>query len=195
MGRLAALLFFLGPLVLVGLAVSLRTARTVESYEAVMERVQRHAALARVASRDEGVDLALLFAVASAESGGRAEVRSGAGAVGLMQLIPSTASEMAESHGEGRPELTDPATSLRLGARYLRRQLDRFAESPCATELAIAAYNAGPENVQAWRDAAGDPEPEAVLDWIRFSETRAFVQRVLDYRARFESANAASAAR
>lgn len=195
MGRLAALLFFLGPFVLVGLAVSLRTSRTVESYESVMDRVRRHSAAARTASREEGVDVALLCAVASAESGGRAEARSGAGAVGLMQLMPSTAAEMAESRGEGRPELTDPATSLRLGARYLRRQLDRFAGSPCATELAIAAYNAGPENVQSWLDSSGEPEPDTVLDWIRFSETRAFVQRVLDYRARFESADAPPAAR
>lgn len=191
MGRLAALLFFLGPFLLVVVAVSLRTARTVESYESVIERVMRHADAARKASLEERVDLALLLAVAGAESAGRAEARSGAGAVGLMQLMPSTAAEMAESRGEGRPTLTDPATSLRLGARYLRRQLDRFGDSACATELAIAAYNAGPENVQAWRDEEGDPEPDAVDDWIRFGETRAFVRRVLDYRSRFEAVAAA----
>ncbi len=195
MGRLAALFFFLGPFLLVGLAVSLRTARTVESFESLMGRVRRHEAAARSASNSEGVELALLLAVASAESGGRAEVRSSAGAVGLMQLMPATASEMAEALGEGRPELTDPATSLRLGARYLRRQLDRFADSPCATELALAAYNAGPENVQSWRNASGDPDAETVIDWIRFSETRAFVRRVLDYRARFRAASGSSAAR
>jgi soluble lytic murein transglycosylase len=194
-GRLAALLFFLGPFLLVGLAVSLRTARTVESFESVMDRVRRHEKAARSASQGEGVDLELILAVASAESGGRAEVRSGAGAVGLMQLMPATASEMAEALGEGRPELTDPATSLRLGARYLRRQLDRFSDSPCPTELALAAYNAGPENVQSWRDASGDPDPESVIDWIRFSETRAFVRRVLDYRARYEAESGPSAAR
>lgn len=185
MSRLAALLFFLGPAAIVAFAVSLRTTRAVESYGAVMDRVLEHAAAAHAASDGEGVEFPLLCAVASAESGGRADARSSAGAVGLMQLLPSTAREMADSLGEPRPDLTDAATSLRLGARYLRRQLDRFGDSPCAKEMAIAAYNAGPRPVEEWRRADGEPTPDTVLDWIRFGETRAFVRRVLDYEARY----------
>jgi soluble lytic murein transglycosylase len=195
LGRLAAFLFFVGPAVLVAFAVSLRTARTVESYGAVMDRVLEHAAAARAASESEGVELPLICAVASAESGGRADARSGAGAVGLMQLMPSTAAEMARALGEPRPDLEDPATSLRLGARYLRRQLDRFGDSPCAKEMALAAYNAGPERVEEWRREGGEPAPDTVLDWIRFGETRAFVRRVLDYEARYRPPEDAAPAR
>jgi len=195
LGRLAAFLFFVGPAVLVAFAVSLRTARTVESYGAVMDRVIEHSAAARAASESEGVELPLLLAVASAESGGRADARSAAGAVGLMQLMPSTAQELAASLGESRPDVLDPATSLRLGARYLRRQLDRFGDSPCPKELALAAYNAGPERVAEWRRDGGDPAPDVVIDWIRFAETRAFVRRVLDYEARYRPPDDAAPAR
>jgi soluble lytic murein transglycosylase-like protein len=195
LGRLTALLFFAGPAVLVALAVSLRTGRIVESYAAVMDRVREHAAAARAASDGEGVELPLLLAVASAESGGRADARSAAGAAGLMQLMPATARELASSLGEPRPDVWDPATSLRLGARYLRRQLDRFSDSPCAKELAIAAYNAGPEKVAEWRRTEGDPAPGSVVEWIRFGETRAFVRRVLDYEARWRPADDAAPAR
>src|SRR5262249_32279776 len=99
-GRVAALLFFAGPGLLVALAVSLRTARTVESYGAVMARVLAFKDAVRAASESEGVEIPLICAVASAESGGRPEARSGAGALGLMQLLPATGREMAASLGE-----------------------------------------------------------------------------------------------
>ncbi len=185
MSRLAALLFFLGPAALVALAVSLRTARAVESYHDVMDRVLTHQAAARAASRGEGVALPLLYAVASAESSGRPDARSSAGAVGLMQLMGGTAGELAESRGEGRPDLTDPATSMRLGARYLRIQLDRFGRTSSPKELALAAYNAGPGKVEDWLASHGEPLAGEAVDWIRYDETRAFVRRVLDYEARY----------
>jgi soluble lytic murein transglycosylase len=112
-----------------------------------------------------------------------------------MQLMPATAREMAAALGEPRPDPFDPATSLRLGARYLKRQLDRFAETPCPKELAIAAYNAGPERIDEWRRSSGDPTPETVGDWIRYAETRAFLRRVLDYEARYAPAETPEPAR
>jgi soluble lytic murein transglycosylase len=195
LSRLATTIFFLGPVALVATAVSLRTSHTVESYRTVMDRVLSHLEAARAASESEGVELPLVLAVATAESGGRADARSGAGAVGLMQLMPSTAEELAAAAGERRGDLTDPAVSLRLGARYLHRQLERFSDSPCAKELALAAYNAGPENVQSWRRSQGEPDPAEVTDWIRFSETRAFVQRVLDYESRYAASKLVGPAR
>jgi peptidoglycan lytic transglycosylase len=194
-GRLAALLFFAGPVGLIAVAVSLRTARAVESYRAVMDRVLTYELEARAASLDEGVDMELLCAVASAESGGRPDARSGAGAVGLMQLMGATAGELAESRGEPRPDLADPATSLRLGARYLRIQLERFGGTSSGKELALAAYNAGPAKVDEWLASSGDPAPGEALDWIRYGETRAFVRRVLDYEARFRSLASKTASR
>jgi soluble lytic murein transglycosylase len=184
--RLAVLAFFLGPALLVAFAVSVRTSGALESYEAVIARVLRHRAAARAAAASEGVEASLLLAVAAAESAGRPDARSRAGAVGLMQLMPSTADEMAQARGEDRPDLHDPATSLRLGARYLRRQVDRFAQSAAPLEMAIAAYNAGPEKVQSWRDD-GEPAAGEALAWIRYDETRAFVRRVLDYESRLRA--------
>jgi len=191
----APLLFFAGPAALIALAVSLRTARTIESYEAVMDRVAAHLPAARDAADGEGVELPLLLAVACAESSGRADARSSAGAVGLMQLEDATAREMAEAAGEPRPDREDPATSLRLGARYLRRQLDRFDSTPCPSRLALAAYNAGPENVERWLAASPAPAADGVIEWIRYPETRAFVERVGNYEARWRARESAAAGR
>jgi soluble lytic murein transglycosylase len=194
-GRLAALLFFAGPLGLVAIAVSLRTTRVLESYRAVMDRVLTHEEAARAASAGEDVELELLYAVTSAESSGRPDARSAAGAVGLMQLMGATAAELAESRGEPRPDLTDPATSLRLGARYLRTQLTRFESTTSPKELALAAYNAGPGKVEEWIASAGEPAPGEAVEWIRYSETRAFVRRVLDFEARYRALAAETASR
>jgi len=110
------------------------------------------------AATSAGIDPALLSAVAWSESGFRADARSGAGAVGLMQLMPATAA------GLGVDPL-DPAQALAGGARYLRTQLDRFGGR---TDLALAAYNAGPTAV---RKHGGIPP---------YPETQNYVSRVLD---------------
>jgi soluble lytic murein transglycosylase len=191
-GRIATLLFFVGPAAIVALAVSLRTARAVESYRAVMDRVEQYRTAALDASAGEGVELPLLLAVACAESSGRADARSRAGAVGLMQLEDAAAREMA---GEPHPDREDPATSLRLGARYLRRQLDNFEGTPCPKELALAAYNAGPGAVQQWLHAGTAPDADGVIAWIRFPETRAYVRRVLDYEQRWRARESAPSGR
>jgi hypothetical protein len=114
-------------------------------------------AIARAAAQ-EGVDPALLASVAWSESGFRADARSGAGAVGLMQLMPATAA------GLGVDPL-NPEQALVGGARYQRAQLDRFGGR---TDLALAAYNAGPTAV---RKHGGIPP---------YPETQTYVTRVLD---------------
>jgi soluble lytic murein transglycosylase-like protein len=114
-------------------------------------------AIARAAA-DAGVDPALLSSVAWTESGFRADAQSGAGALGLMQLMPATAA------GLGADPL-DPQQALAGGARYLRTQLDRFGGR---ADLALAAYNAGPTAV---RKHGGVPP---------YPETQAYVARVLD---------------
>ena len=92
-------------------------------------------ARARLATeaRNHGLDLGLLEAVAWQESRGRMSAVSVKGAIGVMQLMPSTAAELGVNPG-------DLADNIRGGALYLRRQLDRFGSVP----LALAAYNAGP---------------------------------------------------
>ena len=117
--------------------------------------------LIRAAAAREGLDPALVKAVASAESGMNASAVSGAGAKGLMQLMDGTAREL------GVQDSFDPAQNVAGGAKYLKKMLDRYGGD---VQRALAAYNAGPGNV----DAYGGIPP--------FAETQAYVQRVLSFR-------------
>lgn len=96
----------------------------------------RYRAAFEIAARDSRLPLALLVAVGELESGLRADAVSHAGARGLLQLMPATAAEL-------RVDVDHPAANVLGGARYLRAQLDRFS----STDLALAAYNAGPTAV------------------------------------------------
>jgi soluble lytic murein transglycosylase-like protein len=107
--------------------------------------------------RRVGLEPELLKAVAVAESRMNPDARSPAGARGLMQLMPSTARSL------GVRDSWDPAQSIAGGAAYLSRQVARFG----SRELALAAYNAGPEAVARAR---------AVPD---YPETRTYVARVM----------------
>ena len=121
------------------------------------------------------------------------EAVSRAGARGLMQLMPQTALRVARQLRipYSRRRLTrDPTYNLRLGQAYLR---DRVTDFDGSLILALAAYNAGPMRVERWLRAYGDPGPNiyAAVDWIEsipFTETRNYVQRVLEnlavYRTR-----------
>ena len=91
------------------------------------------------AAASNGIDPALLKGLVSQESGFNPSARSGAGAVGLTQLMPGTAASL------GVTNPLDPVQSLQGGAKYLRQQLDRFGGDE---KLALAAYNAGPGAVQ-----------------------------------------------
>jgi len=110
------------------------------------------------AATSYGIDPALLKGLVQQESGFDPNARSGAGAVGLTQLMPSTASAL------GVTDPTDPAQSLQGGARYLREQLDRFGGDE---RLALAAYNAGPGAVAKY----GGVPP--------YAETQGYVNKVL----------------
>jgi soluble lytic murein transglycosylase-like protein len=116
-----------------------------------------HDAIKRAAAR-AGVDSNLLLAVAEAESGLRPDAVSPKGAVGLMQLMPSTAGIF------GIHDAFDLEQNARGGAAYLRQLLDRFGGD---VGLAVAAYNAGPGAVERY---AGVPP---------YGETQRFVTRVL----------------
>lgn len=131
------------------------------------------------AAGSTGLDPCLLAAVAFRESRFRPEAVSDQGAVGLMQLLPSTAQWAAEQAGlpwEGGASLRRPEVSLRLGAWYLAWLLDRFDGDPV---LALAAYNGGQHTVDRWRGPHG--RPLAVED-LPYPETRHFVGRVLRAR-------------
>ena len=116
---------------------------------------------------------------------------SGAGARGLMQMMPASARTAAKAINQPyRPEalMADTVYNMQLGMAEWRGHLDRYGGSWI---LAIASYNAGPGNVKKWLAAYGDPRTADPIDWIEqipFGETRNYVQRVLEntevYRAR-----------
>ncbi|MCP5029126.1 MAG: transglycosylase SLT domain-containing protein [Actinomycetia bacterium] len=115
------------------------------------------AAFFEAAGREHQIDPALLTAVASVESAFDPAAVSGAGAQGLMQFMPATASSFGI-------DPLDPGQAAGGAARYLRQMLDRFG----SLELALAGYNAGPGAVSR----AGGVPP--------YPETRAYVTKVLD---------------
>ncbi len=126
---------------------------------------------------------AIIHAISRQESQFDRLATSRVGAKGLMQLMPATARETAQRAGipHDPARLGEPSYNVSLGARYFRQLLERYSGSYV---LAVAAYNAGPGNVNRWIRTMGDPRNGAdVLDWIEsipFSETRNYVQRVLE---------------
>jgi soluble lytic murein transglycosylase len=132
----------------------------------------RYSEYVRVHAREHGLDPALLAAVIYQESKFNPDARSSSGAIGLMQLTPSTAHGIAIRTGGNAfrtSDLYNPEINIRYGAWYLH---DLFAKYH-SERLVLAAYNAGQGNVDRWR-ASGEP--------IQFSETRAYVSRVQKLR-------------
>jgi soluble lytic murein transglycosylase len=147
------------------------------------------------------VEPALIYAVIRQESGFETDAVSRSGALGLMQLMPATASWIA-------PKLplpfslasltADGSYNIALGRGYLEKLLEDFGGSYA---LAIAGYNAGPGRVRQWLQDHGDPRGEAIamVDWIELipiAETRRYVERVLEnlqvYRGQDGSSSAFS---
>ncbi len=126
------------------------------------------------AAQAAGIDPLLLLALVREESRYDPDAISPARAVGLSQVLPSTARAMTSDRSYTAEKLRDPATNLRLGARYLRLQLDRFGGD---LRLALAAYNAGPGSARKW--ANSDADPDYFIEKIGIAETRAYVRRVL----------------
>jgi soluble lytic murein transglycosylase len=127
---------------------------------------------------------ALVLSIIRQESEFDTGASSGANAHGLMQLLPSTARATARQVGMSydRSSLTDPSYNVTLGSNYLANLIDQFGGSYV---LAIASYNAGDFNARDWVGDWGDPRSSGVdvVDWIElipFSETRNYVQRVME---------------
>ena len=132
----------------------LREAPVRTDYDPIIKRIcERH-----------GVDFALVKAIIKAESEFNPRAVSRKGAMGLMQLMPSTASLMRVSNP------FDPSENIEAGVRYLKSLLERFNYN---LPLALAAYNAGPRAVE---ERGGIPD---------YPETRSYVARVLQYYRSF----------
>ena len=128
----------------------------------------RYSAIVRGHAGHYDLDPALLAAVIEAESKFNPDARSAAGAVGLMQLTPGTAKGIAQYTGGSRfrlSDLTNPDINIRYGAWYLGHLFAKYGNE----RLALAAYNAGQDNVDRW-------QREHVR--IRFDETKDYVAKV-----------------
>ncbi len=131
------------------------------------------------------IERALALAVTRQESSFNAAAVSSSGALGLMQLLPGTARDVAGRVGVPfiQDKLTrDPAYNVQLGSQYLAEMLQKFGGS---YELALAGYNAGPNRVARWLETIGDPRAGKIdmVDWIEmipFRETRNYVQRIME---------------
>jgi soluble lytic murein transglycosylase len=140
----------------------------------------------------------VVYAIARQESAFDPKAVSSAGAMGLMQMIASTARHTAYQHGVAfdLPRMiNEPAFNAKLGAAHLGILMGEYKG---AYLLTFAAYNAGGGRVKQWMDAYGDPRKPNVdpIDWVEripITETRNYVQRVMEnfivYRAKFGDTN------
>ncbi len=132
------------------------------------------------------VDPALVYGLMRAESAMQPDALSPAGARGLLQLMPGTASAVAGRHGlpySGQADLMRPAINLPLGIAHLHELQNRFNGEWIHV---AAAYNAGIGAVNRWRDSRPFVEPDIWLETLPFFETRDYVPRVLAFATIYE---------
>lgn len=137
-----------------------------------------------VAAEKNRIPAAWVYGVMRRESGYIRDVKSSAGAVGLMQLMPNTAKYVAKLQGEKnwKGDLTDVKTNIGFGTFYLRHVLDKFDDHQI---LATASYNAGPRRVSIWLPPEDMPA-DVWIDAIPYSETRRYVRAVMAYTVIYE---------
>ena len=133
-----------------------------------------YAPLISRAAQSSGLDESLIKAVISTESSYRSDAVSGAGAMGLMQLMPGTASSL------GVTDALDPAQNIGGGSKYLKSLLDRFGD----IRLALAAYNTGPSRIAALNIT--DPDDPAQYSRIS-SGVRGYVDKVLNKYSAYQA--------
>jgi soluble lytic murein transglycosylase len=143
-------------------------------------------------------EAAFILGITRTESGFDPHIRSPAGAIGMMQLMPGTASIVARKLGYsyGPERLQDADFNMQLGSAFLGQLIDQFSGSYV---MATAAYNAGPGRPTEWTTFCGDPrtastDPADFIECIPFTETRDYVMRVMEgvqvYRARLAGGTA-----
>jgi soluble lytic murein transglycosylase len=160
-----------------------------EDYEPIQADLERYyprpfQTLIETNARNAGIERATLFGLVRTESAFQPDVVSRAGAVGLTQLMPATAADMAgrirarggPDYAENSPpDLTNPEINVHIGAVYLSYLVDRL-ESPF---LALLAYNGGMTRVRRWRSGEPDLPGDLFLETIEYPETREYGRKVL----------------
>ncbi len=165
--------------------------RTRDEFDFTQRFPAPHRAELTQSARAAGLDETWVYGLIRQESRFIQDIRSSAGAQGLMQLMPSTARFVARKVGMNDfapARITEVDVNLRLGTGYLRMVLDDLDGQPV---LATAAYNAGPGRPRLWRAALVRPVEGAIFaETIPFNETRDYVKRVMSnavyYAALFE---------
>jgi soluble lytic murein transglycosylase len=140
-----------------------------------------HDASIRREAKRNGIDPAWVAAEIRAESIFNPKARSGANAMGLMQVIPATGAAVARRIGQawtGADSLYEPDTNIALGTAYLRQMLDQYGGKPY---FAIAGYNAGPAPLGRWQSQRPGMDPDFWIETISYKETREYVARVLAF--------------
>jgi len=133
----------------------------------------------RASAQSAGIPESWAYGIARSESIFMRDVRSSAGAIGLMQLMPATGRSTAQALKlpyRGIKTLVDPRSNIELGTSYLARMHARFNRHPA---LATAAYNAGPHRVARWLPESTAVDARIWVETIPFKETREYVRRVL----------------
>jgi soluble lytic murein transglycosylase len=131
------------------------------------------------AAKEFDLDPFLIWALMRQESQYQPQVVSKAGAVGLMQIMPATAGDIAARLRVPTEEvkLDDPEVNIRFGSFYLRSMLDQFSGN---ADMALAAYNGGGGNVRRWKKSAHMTAGEDFPTSITYQETREYITRVMD---------------
>jgi len=145
-----------------------------------------HDATIRREAANNRLDPAWIAGEIRAESVFDPRARSGANAMGLMQLLPGTGADVARDLGltwGGADSLYDPDTNIILGSAYLRQLLDKYGGQPYQ---AIAGYNAGPAPLERWQSQRPGMEPDFWVETISYKETREYVARVLAFSVLYD---------
>ena len=145
-----------------------------------------HDATIRREAASNRLDPAWVAGEIRAESVFDPRARSGANAMGLMQILPGTGAAVARRMGlqwGGADSLYDPDTNITLGTAYLREMLDKYGGQPYQ---AIAGYNAGPAPLQRWQSQRPGMDPDFWIETISYKETRDYVARVLAFSVLYD---------
>lgn len=133
-------------------------------------------------SEENDIDPLLTFAIIKAESNFDTNATSSSGAIGLMQLMPSTAQEVGERVGTDvvvKEILYDPEENIKIGTSYYKHLLDKYKNSYL---VALAAYNAGIGNVDKWIEQGIIKQDGSDIQNIPYKETNNYVRKIVrDY--------------
>ena len=139
-----------------------------------------------------GVPEHWIYAIIRQESRFIHDISSGAGAVGLMQLLPITARQTARRQGLNRPsrgDLVTASVNIRLGVAYFKQLLNSMNGNPV---FALAGYNAGPRNSKLWQNSSRVSDPVIWVETIPFTETRNYLKKILFNFVIYESIHSSS---